>query len=85
MHMHMQVYIIEYDCKLLLDVLDFCKSKPLDFWSLKRNSIALWEASHKAIEPFINEVFKSLFKSVIEKPKKVDIDHNEDNIKNLPH
>lgn len=37
------------------------------------------------IEPFINDVLKALFKSVIEKSKKIDIDYSEENIKNLPH
>lgn len=53
-----------------------------DFEALKSKFFANY---YDPIEPFINEVLKSLFKSVIEKPKKVDIDHNEDNIKNLPH
>lgn len=37
------------------------------------------------IEPFINDVLKALFKSVIEKSKKIDTDYSGENIKNLPH
>ena len=53
-----QVYIIEYDCKLLRDVLDFCKKSP---------SLTLWEIIWSFIQyTFLLKVsyFNGLIKAV---------------------
>jgi len=68
--------------KLLNDlaIINFNFSFETDFGVLKSKYFVNY---YDPIEPFINDVLKALFKSVIEKPKKNDNNYSEEKIKNL--